>query len=348
MKAAVLKAINVLEYDDVPEPETGPNQIKVKIAYAGICGTDPEVISGTFGMGTLPEGAIGQNYKRPVPPGLGVLGHEAAGTIVEIGKDVKGDYKIGQKVAMNFRSACGACYYCTNGMEHFCDYVSPASGAMAEYAVYPENDIFPVPEDTPLEEAAMVEPLSVAVHTMDIGKVKVGDSVIITGAGTIGLLLLQLAQRAGASKVLVSEPFEAKRKLALELGADRVVDPIHEDLLAISNEFTDERGYNVCFECSGQLKVAEQLVLLAERCGTVVWAAVYPHEARIPVSPFYMYTKELTIRGVLISPYSFPRSVAMLPKMNLKPMIKIFPMKDVKQAFEAHRKGEGIKILLKP
>jgi len=348
MKAAVLKAVNVVEYDDVPEPETGPNQIKVKIAYAGICGTDPEMIAGKFGMGTLPEGAIGEKYKRPVPPGLGVLGHEAAGTIVEIGKDVKGEYKIGQKVAMNFRSACGACYYCTNGMEHFCDYVTPASGAMAEYAVYPENDIFPVPEDTPLELAAMVEPLSVAVHTMDIGKVKVGDSVIITGAGTIGLMLLQLAQKSGASKILVSEPFEAKRKLALELGADRVVDPIHEDLLAISNEFTDERGYNVCFECSGQLKVAEQLVLLAERCGTVVWAAVYPHEARIPVSPFYMYTKELTIRGVLISPYSFPRSVAMLPKMNLKPMIKIFPMKEVNRAFEAHRKGEGIKILLKP
>jgi 2-desacetyl-2-hydroxyethyl bacteriochlorophyllide A dehydrogenase len=348
MKAAVLKGINVLEYDDVPEPETAPNQIKVKIAYAGICGTDPEIVAGTFGMGTLPDGAIGQDYKRPVPPGLGVLGHEAAGTIVEIGNDIKGDFRIGQKVAMNFRSACGACYYCTNGMEHFCDYVTPASGAMAEYAVYPENDVFPVPEDTPLDIATLVEPLSVAVHTMDIARMKVGDSVIITGAGTIGLLLLQMAQRSGASKILVSEPFAGKRKLALELGADRVVDPINEDLLAVSNEFTVERGFNICFEASGQVKVAEQLVLLAERCGTVVWAAVYPHEARVPVSPFYMYTKELTIRGVLISPYSFPRSVQMLPKLNLRPMIKTYPLKDVTEAFKAHKEGKGIKILLQP
>ena len=346
MKAAVLKEIGVLEYDDVPEPETAPDQIKVKIAYAGICGTDPEIIHGTFGMGTRMEGAIGANRKIDVGPGLGVLGHEAAGTIVEIGKDIKGDFKVGQKVAMNFRSACGACYYCTNSMEHFCENVTPNSGAMAEYAVYKENSVFPLPEDTPLEIGALVEPISVAVHTLDIARMKVGDSVIITGAGAIGLLILQLAIRSGASKVLVSEPFAEKRKLAKELGADVVVDPLNEDLLEASNKFTDGRGFNVCFEASGRPEVAGQLVLLAERCGTVVWAAVYPFEARVEVPPFYMYSKELTIRSVQISPYSFPRSVELLPKLNLKPLIKIYPLSDVVKAFEDHQAGKAIKILL--
>jgi len=348
MKAAVLKEIGVLEYDDVPEPETAPDQIKVKVAYAGICGTDPEIIGGTFGMGTQPEGAIGETRKRQAGPGPGVMGHEAAGTIVEIGKDIHGDFRVGQKVAMNFRSTCGACYYCTNGLEHFCENVTPNSGAMAEYAVYKENTVFPLPEDTPLDIAAMVEPISVAVHTLDIARMKVGDSVIIAGAGTIGLLVLQLAIKSGASKVLVSEPFAEKRKLAKQLGADAVVDPLNEDLLEASNKFTDGRGFNVCFEASGRADVAGQLVLLAERCGTIVWAAVYPAEARVAVPPFYMYSKELTIRSVLISPYSFPRSVELLPKLNLKPMIKVYPLKDVVQAFEDHKAGKGIKMLLQP
>jgi threonine dehydrogenase-like Zn-dependent dehydrogenase len=183
---------------------------------------------------------------------------------------------------------------------------------------------------------------------VDLAQMKVGDTVLISGAGAIGQLVLQLAIRAGASKVMISEPVEAKRKLALEMGADRAVDPLNEDLLAAANEFTDERGFNVCFEASGKIKAAEQLVLLAERCGTVVWAAVYPYQERVPVSPFYMYTKELTIKGVLISPYTFPRSVEMLPKMNLRPLIKTFPMKECVRAFEAHKNGEGIKILLQP
>jgi len=219
---------------------------------------------------------------------------------------------------------------------------------MAEYAVYKENTVFPLPDDTPLEIGALVEPLSVAVHTLDIARMKVGDTVIISGAGTIGLLILQLAIKSGASKVLVSEPFAGKRKLALELGADMVVDPINEDLLEASNRFTDGRGFNVCFEASGRAEVAGQMVLLAERCGTVVWAAVYPADARIPVPPFYMYSKELTIRSVLISPYSFPRSVDLLPKLNLKPLISIYPLKDVVKAFADHKAGKAIKILLKP
>jgi L-iditol 2-dehydrogenase len=348
MKAVVLKDINVLKYIEVPEPKTAPDQIKVKIAYAGICGTDPEIIEGRFGLGIQPEGAISKPWRRPAAEGPDIMGHEAAGTIVEIGKDIKGDFKVGQKVAMNFRSACGACYYCNNKMQHFCENITPNSGAMAEYAVYKENTVFPLPEETPLEIGALVEPVSVAVHALDIAQMKVGDSVIIAGAGTIGLLVLQLAIRSGASKVLVSEPFAEKRKLAKQLGADVVVDPLKEDLLEVTRKFTNGRGYDICFEVSGRTDVARQLILLAENGGKVIWTAVYPADAEIPVPPSYMYNRELSIRSVLISPYSFNRAVAILPKLNLKPMISIYPMKDVVEAFQAHKEGKGVKILLKP
>jgi 2-desacetyl-2-hydroxyethyl bacteriochlorophyllide A dehydrogenase len=334
MKAAVLEKPGVLKVQDIPEPETAPDQIKVKIAYAGICGTDPEIVEGRF----IPP---------KLAPGPNIVGHEASGTIVEIGKDIRGNFKVGQRVAMNFRSSCGACYYCTNRMEHFCEMVTPNTGAMAEYAVYKENTVFPLPDDIPLDIGAFLEPVSVAVHTMDIASIKVGDSVIITGAGAIGLLLLQLSIRSGASKVLVSEPVAEKRKLAKELGADVVIDPLNENLEEAAMKLTDGRGFNVCLEASGKINVANQLIYLTDSCGTIVWCAVYPADAEVGVRPFYLYSKELTIRSILVSPYSFPRAMQMLPKLNLKPLITIYPIDEVVQAFADLKVGKGVKVMLK-
>ena len=334
MKAAVLIEPYHLEVQDVPEPEIAPDQIKVKIAYSGICGTDPEIVEGRF---IPPEWA----------PGPNIVGHEAAGTIAEIGSAIKGDFRIGQKVAMNFRSSCGACYYCNNRMEHFCERFSPSSGAMAEYAVYKENCVFPLPEDTPLDIAAFVEPVAVAVHMMDIAGMKIGDTVLITGGGTIGQLLLQFALRSGASKVMLSEPVAHKRELAKKMGADAVVDPLNENLKDAAMDLTDGRGFNLCLEASGILGVAEEVVYLADNCGTILWCAVYPSDAKIGVPPFYMYQKELTIKSVLVSPYSFIRAASMLPKLELNPLMTVYPIGDVVQAFADHKAGKAVKVMLK-
>ena len=153
----------------------------------------------------------------PMREGVKILGHEASGTIVEIGKEVKGNFKIGQHVAMNFRKTCGGCYYCQNKMEHFCERVMPFVGVMAEYGSFKESLVYTLPDDLPLDVGAFLEPLSIAVHAIDIAKVKVGDSVIITGGGPIGLLTLQLAVKAGAAKVLLSEPIAEKRAIGQTL-----------------------------------------------------------------------------------------------------------------------------------
>jgi 2-desacetyl-2-hydroxyethyl bacteriochlorophyllide A dehydrogenase len=348
MKAAVIKSPGVLEVQDIPEPECESDEIKVKIAYAGICGSDPKIVDGTVGA-AFPTGAIGGPLKvTPMRPGVRIAGHEASGTIVQIGKDVKGDYKIGQPVAMNFRKTCGGCYYCQNKMEHFCERVTPFVGVMAEYGSFKESLVFALPDDLPLDVGAFLEPLSIAVHTLDIANVKVGDSVIVTGGGPIGLLALQLAVRAGASKVLLSEPIAEKRELAKRFGADVVVDPLKEDLLVICNKVTDGRGFNVCIEATGITAIARQLILLAERCGHIVWAGVYPGNVDAEVPIFYMYSKELSIHSVKLAPYSFPRALKMLPKLDLKPMITVYPLADVVQAFAAHKKGKDVKIMLKP
>lgn len=336
MKAVVLKQAHELEVRDVPEPEMAPDQIKVKIAYAGLCGSDIEILEGRF----VPPDWTGTEGH--------VMGHEASGTITAIGKAVRGHFRVGERVAMNFRSSCGACYYCSNGMEHFCEQLRMNSAAMAETAVYYENCVFPLPDEVPMDVGAFLEPVSVAVHAIDKANIRAGSSVMITGAGPIGLLIMQLALRAGAAKLLVSEPLADKRKLAKELGADVVVDPLHEDLAAAVKKLTGGRGFDTVMEASGKVAVCKQVIPFAHACGTIVWCGVYPATSEVAVPPYYMYDQELTVRSIRISPYTFPRALALLSKLTLKPLLTAYLMKDALQAFADHMAGKGVKMMIQP
>jgi (R,R)-butanediol dehydrogenase/meso-butanediol dehydrogenase/diacetyl reductase/L-iditol 2-dehydrogenase len=341
MRAAVIKKVGEFDIQDVPEPECGPDRVKVKLKYCGVCGTDPEILEDRFGL-------MKGRPPRQGDSGPAIIGHEATGTIVEVGKDSKMGYKVGQRVSMNFRSACGLCYYCRNKMEHFCTNAIGATGAYAEYAVYHEAAIYPIPDDMTWERAALLEPVSIAVHTMDQANITPGKSVVITGAGPIGLLALELTKMSGATKIMVSEPIAFKREVAKKLGADVVIDPTKEDLVKAGKEFTDGRGFDTVIEASGNLGAARQSLLLADKGGTVVWAAVYAYDKEISINPFYMYANELSIRSVFIAPYSFPRALAVLPKIHSDSIITdIFDLKDVVAAFEKHKQGKSIKTLLK-
>ncbi len=338
MKAAVIHGIKDITVDEVPEPETGPGQVKVKIHYCGLCGTDPENLEGTFGL--MPP----EVYKMDR-----IIGHEACGTIAEIGSEVNGDYHIGQRVAMNFRGSCGACYYCRNGMEHFCRYGSGASGSFAEYAVYPESAIYAIPDDMTMEQASLLEPVSVAVHAIDRANVRTGSTIAIAGGGPIGLLCLEMALKAGAARSMVSEPIQEKRDLALKLGADIAVDPFNTDIVAAGRKLTEGRGFDTVIDASGSVAAARQCIDLADNGATILWAAVYGKDVEIGVSPFLMYAKELTITSTFVSPYSFPRALNLLPKLELDALItNIINLKDIKKAFELHKGGKSIKILIKP
>jgi len=337
MRAAVTREKGIIKMEEVPDPVMAPDRIKVKIAFAGLCGTDPENLEHRFGL--MPP----EVYKQ-----ARILGHEASGTIAAIGKDIKGDFKVGQRVAMNFRSACGHCYYCQNGMEHYCRTAEGSSGSFAEYAVYPESAVYPLQDDISLEVGSMVEPVSVAIHAIDQARVRTGSSVAVCGGGPIGLLCLEMAIHAGAAKTLLSEPIPGKRTLAKKLGADVVVDPFNEDIIEAGKKLTGGRGFDCVIDASGNIKAARQCIFLADNKGVILWAAVYGKDAEISVPPFLMYAKELTITSTFVSPYSFPRALAMLPKLELKSLITdILPLKDIQEAFELHKTGKSIKILIK-
>lgn len=337
MKAAVLKAVGLLQVQEVPEPQPAPDEVKVKIAYCGICGTDPEILEGRF-----------------VPPewtddgAVRIIGHESSGTVVAVGANVR-NFKVGQRVACNFRSPCGACYYCRSKMENFCEAPIPASGGFAEYAVYKESAVYALPDNISFEVGAFLEPLSVGIHIVDLASVFPGSSVAIMGGGPIGLLALQLAIKAGAVKTLVSEPVPEKRDLARKLGATVTVDPLQDDLLEAGKKLTDGRGFRSVIEASGKPAVARQAISLADRGGTVVWAAVYPPDGKVEVVPSYMYINELTLRSVFLSPYCFPRSLDLLSAVDVKSLTTdIIPLADIQRAFEVHKQGKSVKILIKP
>lgn len=340
MKAAVRQSGDIVVMD-IPVPEPGPDHIQVKIAYCGICGSELHMID--------PEYMARRPAFPPPPPGAPprAMGHEASGVISKIGSNIK-EYKVGQRVAMNFRSYCGSCYYCRNKMEHYCQAVIPATGSYAEYATYHKSAVYALPDNISLELGALLEPVSVAVHTIDLANIRPGGTVAILGAGPIGLLIQEVAQISGAAKVLVSEPTESRRKIAKDLGATVVVDPIKEDLMAAVNNLTDGRGFDTVIDASGKLAVAKQALTLADKTGTVVWAAMYPEDAEVGVPPSLLYHKELTIRGVFVSPYSFPRALALLPVLKLEPLISVMPIEKIKEAFQGLLAGKGIKVLIKP
>jgi L-iditol 2-dehydrogenase len=206
-----------------------------------------------------------------------------------------------------------------------------------------------IPDGVSMEEAALAEPVSVAVHATDLANIYPGCSIAISGAGPIGLLILEIALRSGAVKALVSEPVARKRELAKKLGADVVVNPSHENLEEIARKLTGGRGFNTVIEASGNLTAAEQSVLLAAGCGTVLWVGVYPPDSKVSISPPHMFNQELTLRSTKLSPYTFHRAMALLPRLDLKPVISdIIPLKDIGKAFELHKSREAVKILIKP
>ena len=336
MRAAVQKAVNVVEVEDVPEPVAQPDQIKVKIAYAGICGTDIEILEGTFGL-----------MKEPVFPKI--EGHEASGTIVEVGGATRLGYRVGQRVALVPVAPCGACRFCRSGQEQFCTQGTMYSGAFAEYGVYGEGQVFPLADEVSFEVGTLLEPLSIAMRTNELGRVGPGKSVAILGAGPIGLLTLIVAVHSGAAKILVSEPVAYKREFAGRFGATVTVDPFKEDLPEISAQVTDGLGFDAVVDCTGKLEGARQAVHLAGPGGHVVWAAVYPVGGEVPVCAYDMYEKDLTIHGVFQSPYLLWRANSMLPVLDLRPLISdIYPLEEINQAFADQMQGKVMKALIRP
>jgi len=320
---------------DVPETPLGDEDIRIKVAYCSICGSDPHLIEGIFGL--------------PTPFGFG---HEVSGIITEVGKKaVKKGHKIGDRVAGNFLHFCGTCYYCQNGQQQFCEHADESNHpGYAENLVWHEAQAYRLPDNVSLRSGCLLEPVSVAVRIADKIAPKIGQRVLISGTGPIGLLVTQAIKMMGAVSLTISEPNAARRKLAEELGADYTIDPTKEKIRDAADRITGGLGYDVVIDCSGSVHAVYDLPYVTSFGGLLLYAAMYPNDFEMPLNLYKIcYKNEITITGTYVSPYTFPRALQLLPRFNLKPFTDtVFTLDEAEAAFAAQVTGEHVKILINP
>lgn len=244
MKAVHYHGPRNVEFVDIPKPTAGPGQVVVKIAYCGICGTDIHAYS--------MEGIF--NWEL-------VLGHEPVGYVEEVGEGV--DFvKVGDRVAVGPPGDCGVCYSCNTGNPNTCVNGFPntlgigpgTQGAYAEYILskFPQNELFKIPEGVSFEQAVLFDVLGVGLHAVRRSDQRPGDNVVVSGAGSIGLSVIQAAKLAGPNNLITFDPLESKRKLALDCGADYAFDPGNEADMAKAKEILSHvPGAQVCYEAAG-------------------------------------------------------------------------------------------------
>ncbi|MCL1805793.1 MAG: alcohol dehydrogenase catalytic domain-containing protein [Clostridiales bacterium] len=323
----------VLEVLDVPVPTVGENDVKIKVAYCSICGSDPHSVEGIFG----PRVPIG-------------MGHEISGVVVELGaKATVTGLKVGDRVAGNFLCYCGTCYYCRNGQQQYCtNTFGHFSPGMSEYVVWHENQVYKLPDSVSLRTGCMLEPLSIAVRVNDKANIKVGERVAIQGGGPIGLLILQMMKKRAATSLTLIEPIAERRELAKRFGADHVIDPASQDVVAECMKITNNLGYDCVVEASGFIPAAKIPIQIAANEATLMYISMFDNTYEMPINNFDVFhQRELTFTATRVAPYSFPRAVQMLEHMDLEPFTKkSFFIDDAIEAFDCHMSGQHPKILI--
>ena len=309
--------------EEVPVRKLKDNEVKIQVKYCGICGTDIHIFHGDGGC-------------CDVTPPL-VPGHEFSGVVAEVGAGVKA-VKVGDRVTGDPNDMCGECYFCKNGMQHFCKnnigIGTTVDGGFAEYVIMREKQAYKVSDELSFIEAAMAEPISCCLHGIDLCNIKAGDTVLVMGGGPIGMIMMQLAKNAGASKVIMSEPVEEKREQALKLGATKTIDPLHEDVEDVLAEYCE--NVNVVIECVGNVHTQADAVRFAGKGATIMYFGLAAPEESFPIRPDDIFKKELHITSSYINPYSFERAIQILESgtVELESLItNVVPLDDIADVF---------------
>lgn len=260
-RAAFMTALNKMEIKEIPMPTPKDHEVLVKVEYVGICGSDIHYFH---------DGRCGDF----VVEGEFLLGHECAGTIVGLGKEVSA-LQVGDRVALEPGITCGQCEYCKSGRYNLCPDVQflatpPVAGCYANYIVFPDNMCFKLPDQISTKEGALVEPLSVGMHAARQGEVRLGDQVIILGSGCIGLVTLLACKAHGATDITVVDVIPKRLEYAKKLGATRVINSAEVDVVAEMEKITGGAGTEKVFETAGSGVTIAQTPYLVKNGGTII------------------------------------------------------------------------------
>jgi len=343
MKALVLRDYMTLVYEEVPRPRIAPDEVLVRVAACGICGSDVHGLDGSTG--------------RRQPPLI--MGHEASGVVEEAGPEVRG-FAAGDRVTFDSTIYRLDDWYTRRGLYNLSDGrmvlgVSPGEyrrdGAFAEYVAVPGHILYRVPDAVSFEQAAMVEPVAVATHAVGLTPVAVGDTAVVVGAGMIGLCLVQVLRAAGCGRVLAVDVEEERLALARQLGADAGLDPARRDVASEVAEATEGRGADVAFEAVGIAATVKIAIDCVRRGGTVTLVGNLSPTIEVPLQA--VVTRQLRLQGSCSIAGEYPAALAMIERgvVNVDAMRSaVAPLAEGAAWFERlHRKERGLmKVILKP
>lgn len=305
MKSAVFYGKHDLRVEESAKPAVGRRDVLINVKACGVCGTDVHIYESDKGAADV------------TPPTI--LGHEFAGVVEAVGSDVAG-FKPGDRVCIDPNHPCGCCEPCRDGINHYCEhmtgYGTTVNGGFAEYCSVDMQQVYKLGDHTSFEQGAMTEPVACCLHGIDMCNIKPGSTVVVIGGGMIGLLMMQLAKNAGATKVVLLEPVEGKREVALKLGADLAIDSIHEDVPARLKQ-EGVGNVDVVIECVGKPVTIEQAIRIAGHKATVMMFGLTKPDETTTVKPFEVFQKELVLTSSYINPYTQRRALELIDSGRL-------------------------------
>ncbi len=343
MKALLLSEYNRLEIVDLPLPRPGPDEVLVRVQACGICGSDVHGYDGASG--------------RRIPPI--VMGHEAAGIIAAVGPDAATSRE-GDHVTFDSTVYCGVCEYCRRGEINLCDrrqvlgVSTPEyrrAGAFAEFVVIPNRIVHRLPGNIPFPEAAMIEPLAVAVHAVNLSDLPEDGTAMVIGAGMIGLLVVQALRNAGCTRIFVVDIDDSRLELAGQLGATATINAKSADVLAEVQRLTSGGGVDVALEAVGSSATIKTAVESVRKGGAVTLIGNIAPTAEIPLQ--IVVSRQIRLQGSAASSGEYPLCIDLLSRgaVDVKPLISVIaPLEEAPQWFERlhAREANLMKVVLTP
>lgn len=346
MKAIVYHAPGDIRIEEIPKPSCGKEELLVKVDACAVCGTDLK--SQLHGNPRI---------KAPLP-----MGHEFTGLVEEVGSEAAGDFASGDRVVMATSISCGRCFYCRRGWRNLCVDLAPMGfsypGGMAEYTTIPsralqQGHVLKTPTTVPAEQAALAEPVSCAVNSIGQCHIEKGDTVLVMGAGPMGLLNALVARAEGAEKILLSEVNEHRLKQGEAFGIDVLIDPTQEDLTDRVEQETEGIGVDVVVVAAPAAQPQEQAISLVRKQGTVCLFASLPvGKNMLQLDSRAIHYGELRVVGTSDStPRHVEKAIELIASGAVqaeKIVSHQLPLEEVHQAFDLMTSGEALRVVLVP
>ena len=332
MKAVVLYGPGNVAVGDLPIKELGAGEVRVKVAYCGICGSDHHKVEGK------------KNTRKVTYPVA--LGHEISGTVEAVGEGVT-EFKAGDRVTVDPNWGCGKCEFCKRGQRSYCQNSRGVVKGMAEYINAPVENVYALPDSLSLRDAALAEPVSCCLRGADLLGVRHGERVCLVGLGAIGAIMIQLIKSAGAGEIIVIEYDESKESLAKELGADVFICSKDE---AKIEEYASTHNVDKVIECVGNTSAQLSALTVAGRGATVVMFGVADSAKTTPISLYDAFIKELTIKTSYVNPYTTERAIRVLSSGMLdtsKIIYRELTMEEAAEEFMSPKLSRFGKLLVK-